>query len=271
MLKKIISVFTVLSVFLALLAFSPVLAKNNKNTEEFTPPEIDGTYDVPGHPEMKVKVFVHKAKPVKPPAPEPSTELVCELYDFNSTSTVSAAGWYLPDGTWNYWVNTSSVPSSIKGDTNQLVQKAFNTWSDAVGSEVTFNKMGETFVVRASLDFKNIIAWGRTSASALAVTYTWYYTATHQVADVDTIMNQKYFWTWADPNSWETPEGTTCAYTNSYDAQNILTHELGHWMGLNDHYTGGYVNNTMYGYGSKVETKKDTLTDGDIAGVNLIY
>ena len=121
-----------------------------------------------------------------------------------------------------------------------------------------------TNVNRARYDGQNIIAWGRTNGSALAVTYTWFNQATGYVAEVDTIMNQKFSWFWNATNN-------TCTEQNSYDAQNILTHELGHWMGLDDTYDSTYVNNTMYGYGSKGETKKDTLTTGDVSGVNAIY
>ena len=77
--------------------------------------------------------------------------------------------------------------------------------------------------------------------------------------DVDTIMNQKFPWTL-----------NTCS-TSAYDAADILNHELGHWFGLNDHYTSAYINNTMYGYGSKAETKKVTPAQGDKDGINLIY
>ena len=92
----------------------------------------------------------------------------------------------------------------------------------------------------------------------MGVTYVWYYTATNLVADVDTIMNKKYPWS------------LSCS-TNSYNAEDILTHELGHWFGLDDEYTGNFIDNTMYGYGSKAEIKKITPENGDKAGINLIY
>ena len=82
-------------------------------------------------------------------------------------------------------------------------------------------------------------------------------------------MNRRTSWGWSDPSDW--PDGQTCALDGVYDAQNILTHELGHTMGLDDHYDAPYENNTMYGYGSRTETKKNTLTTGDITGVSKLY
>lgn len=271
MLKKIISIFTVLSVFLALLAFSPVLAKNNKNTEEFTPPEIDGTYDVPGHPEMKVRVFVHKGKPSPESVPAPA--LTCPA-DPVSLALVSKAGWHLPEGDWTYRLNISSAPSSFRGSFAEFTKRSFAEWQGKteLNGKVAFVPGANTTVNRARYDGQNIIAWGKISASALAIAYTWYYPSTGLVAENDTIMNNKFAWSWTDQTQNPTTDvAVACADQYTYDAQNILTHELGHWVGLNDHYTGDYIDNTMYGYGSKGEAKKDTLTAGDIAGVNAIY
>ena len=121
-------------------------------------------------------------------------------------------------------------------------------------------------IVHGAIEFdgKNIIAWGRASSGTLAVTYTWYYQSTGLVAENDTIFNNRYPWFWNAVNN-------TCTDSKSYDAQDILTHEIGHWMGLNDTYTNDYINNTMFGYGSKGEVKKNTLTTGDTQGVQAIY
>lgn len=248
----------------ALLQAKPDQSKQDATiNEEFTFPEKDGVYDVPGHPELKVKVFVHKVKGGKP-SPTPSPAPICGLSDTDSNATVSSAGWHLP-ANWTYKLNLESVPSSV-GSSNlaAIAGRAFSVWS--VNSGVNFTAVGTTTIARAANDGQNIIAWGRTSGSALAVTYTWYYPDTGLVANVDTIMNQKFFWRWTDQSA--TPN---CADANSYDAQDILTHELGHWMGLDDEYADNYVYNTMYGYGSKGEVYKDTLTTGDIDGVKAIY
>lgn len=55
------------------------------------------------------------------------------------------------------------------------------------------------------------------------------------------------------------------------DFANIATHELGHSVGLGDLYQSACATQTMYGYASFGETKKQTLETGDIAGVRKLY
>lgn len=222
-------------------------------------PEKNGTYDDPDHPGVKVRVFVHPERPEK----TSSSALVCDLADPDSTATVDPAGWKLPS-TWTYQLNPSSVPASV-GGTNlpTIAANGFADWTAAANNKVTFTQGANTTVARQAYDGRNIIAWGRTSGTALGVTYIRYYTATGQVVDVDTIMNKKFPWQWSNSSS--------CAESTAYDAENILTHELGHWLGLDDEYAAAYIDNTMYGYGAKGEVKKNTLTTGDTAGTTAIY
>ena len=259
MLKKIIGLLVLLSLFFII---NPALAAKPNFAPEF--PDKSGIYDVPGHPGMKVRVFVHPAKPAKPGTGSLS-ELKCGLTDPSSDAIVSEAGWIIPEGTWKYRVNPIA-PSTISSDLDTIVQNSFEAWTtttDLNNSKVSLHYDGTTGINRATYDGQNIIAWGRTSGSALGVTYIWYQNGV--AYELDTIMNNKFSWNWGGGTS------ALCAYTNVYDAQNILTHELGHWFGLDDHYTSDYVNNTMYGYGSKAEIKKDTPEQGDIAGVNALY
>lgn len=55
------------------------------------------------------------------------------------------------------------------------------------------------------------------------------------------------------------------------DAQNIATHEIGHGAGLGDLYANKDAEQTMYGYSSLGETKKQTLECGDIKGITKLY
>ena len=257
-------IITILLVVALFLSVALVQAKPDKDTDSDLP-EVNGTYNVPGHPELKVRVFVHNPK-VKP-GPSVLPLLACGLTDPDSVAVVDPTGWHLPSGPWVYRLNTSSVPSSIgSGKLSTIAGLAFGVWSDASKSKVTFAPGSPTTVTRAKYDGQNIITWGRISGTALAVAYTWYYPSTGLVAETDTIMNLKFPWSWTPYDA-----KNLCADANSYDAQDILTHELGHWMGLDDEYAPEYKDNTMFGYGSKWEVKKDTLTSGDITGINRIY
>ncbi|OGH12261.1 MAG: hypothetical protein A2857_00650 [Candidatus Levybacteria bacterium RIFCSPHIGHO2_01_FULL_36_15] len=261
--KKIVAILIIALMLLPFLFSEKKIAQaSNIQKENSDIPEKDGVYDVPGHSNLKVRVFVHNPKPT--PTDQPS--LVCNLSDPDSNAVVAPTGWHLPSGNWTYKLNIGSTPSSIGSNLVNIADSAFATWSSSsVGAKVAFVNGGTTGISRKGFDRNNIIAWGRTSGSALAVTYTWYYPSTGLVAEVDTIMNKKYQW------SWTAYSADACVNSNTYDAQDILTHELGHWIGLNDEYTSSYVNSTMYGYGSKGEIKKDTLTTGDSAGVSAIY
>jgi len=264
MFKKLVFIIFIVFFFTFIIYSQKVFAKNDNLDSNF-PPEKEGTYDVSGHPNLKVKVFIHHPKDIRP-IPTPTTPTItCPNDDVNSTALVPALKWKLPSN-WNYTLNISSVPTSVDSKNLPIIaEKAFYQWTNAPGFNINIARTSlDTTINRSRLDGVNIIAWGRASNSALAITYTWYYPSTGLVAEVDTIINQQFPWFWNADNNM-------CTDQRSYDVQNILTHELGHWMGLDDRYTSEFVNNTMYGYGSKGETKKDTLTSGDINGVSSIY
>jgi len=229
-------------------------------------PEEEGIYNIKDHPNVKLRVFVYRAKP----NPTPTPTLVCSLADTNSSAEVKDAGWKLP-ATWTYRLNLSSVPVSVgSANLSLIASKAYGAWQNVAGGKVIFSRGSNINVNKAQYDRQNIITWGRAPGSALAVSYIWY--SSGIATEVDTIMNNKFTWAWSNSDTWTTtPAGTTCAYQGVYDAQNILTHELGHTMGLDDEYTNDFQNNTMYGYGSTTETKKDSLTSGDILGIQNLY
>ncbi len=255
---KVISLLLSFILFLALALPFSAFAENKVGSNDSGIPETNGDYQDPHNKNIRVRVFVHKVK-----NHDAQALLTCD--DPGSTASVGWAGWKLPAGSWTYRLNPSSVPSSVGGaNLSTIAAAGFSAWQGAQ-NKVTFTAGPTTTKVRSSYDGQNIIAWGRTSGSALGVTYVRYYTSTRLVVDVDTIMNNKFAWSWNGGSS------TTCGNPNTYDAQNILVHEQGHWLGLDDFYTAGFVNNTMYGYGSKGETKKISLTSGDIFGVAAIY
>ena len=266
MTKKIFITLVIISLIATSISFNLVSAKNTSDDSEKIEndiPEQNGTYNVPGHPDLKVRVFVHNVKPEKPGKPvPPAPTLQCGLSDPDSSFIVSAEEWMLP-ASFTYNLNPNNVPALVGSSNWPLIaENSFNTWDNEV-SQVNISRGEDTAVTRKALDGQNIVAWGSAGGSVLGVTYIWYNPSTHEVIELDTIMNKKFVWTWSGTS--------TCAYTNSYDAQSILTHEIGHWFGLNDEYNSDYANNTMYGWGFKMDAKGDTLTSGDILGVQAIY
>lgn len=229
--------------------------------EDWVPPEKEGTYDVPGKPGLKVKVFVHRE--TNPAKGKPGNPLTCNLGDPDMTLTIPRELWRLPS-TWTYRLNTSSVPTSVGGSNLDIfVRRGFDSWQAATGGRVVLTRGADTTVNSKGYDGQNIISWGTASSGSLAVSYLWYYSSTGLLVESDIIMNKIYSWTWSN--------SITCAYKNTYDAENIMTHEQGHWFGLDDVYDSAYRYGTMYGYGYKGEVSKNTLSTGDKAGVYAIY
>lgn len=255
--KKLIIIFLSF-IFL----FTPFLVSAQK-PEDWEPPAKDGVYNVPGKQGLKVRVFVHKDKETNSAKGQPWNPLSCNLGDPDMTLTIPRELWRLPS-TWTYRLNTSSAPSSVGGSNfKTFVRRGFDSWQSAAGGKVTLTQGADTTINKTANDGQNVITWGTAPSGALAVSYVWYYTSSGQLIDSDIIMNKNYSWTWSN--------SLTCAYKNTYDAENIMTHEQGHWFGLDDVYDSAYRYGTMFGYGYKGEVLKSTLSTGDKAGVYAIY
>jgi hypothetical protein len=64
---------------------------------------------------------------------------------------------------------------------------------------------------------------------------------------------------------------STSGEVDKMDFSNIAVHELGHSAGMKDLYTSECAEQTMYGYATEGETKKQTLESGDITGIQKLY
>lgn len=117
----------------------------------------------------------------------------------------------------------------------------------------------------ASPDYKNVITWGRAQPGVVAYAVIWYISSTGEIVDADIVLNSYYKWGIADGN-----EGTR-DLANKFDLRNVVIHEAGHWVGLDDIYDSNYSAMTMYGYTSYGEEIKRSLEPGDITGAQYIY
>jgi hypothetical protein len=100
---------------------------------------------------------------------------------------------------------------------------------------------------------------------ALAITLVTVNTDADKLVDADIIVNGGHCFTDVTTYSEEARFKTK----STYDLQNVLVHELGHWFGLGENYTNPEA--SMYAYVDPFETKKRDLSTDDVTAVQLAY
>ncbi len=217
--------------------------------------------------EIKAKVFVHYPKPEADNGK--IQQPVCQITTDDQVKNYGLAGWKLPSSPTSsivFNINYNSKPVSLlKSSVTSAVNLAFQAWDTSLSN---FNEGSATNINRYQLDGTNLVAWGTTPNNAIAITVTWYYPSTGQWVESDTILNKKLKWSWTPYSTVSAECGGT---SGAYDLQDIMTHENGHWVGLDDLYDSFSRDLTMYGYGMTSELKKDTLGQGDILGKQFLY
>jgi hypothetical protein len=103
----------------------------------------------------------------------------------------------------------------------------------------------------------------RRAKGALAITLVTADENNNSIMDADILVNGGHLFT--DVAAADYKKSATMVY----DLQNVLTHELGHWFGLDEDTTNGEA--TMYAYVFPGETKKRDLAESDINAVQLAY
>jgi hypothetical protein len=160
--------------------------------------------------------------------------------------------WYT---TASYYVNTANTYGFSEAAVTATIQASAETWDGATSFEV-FTYVGTTTSSAGVYDGKNVVSWGSYKAGVIGVTYLW--SAGGRMLETDTILNTYYQW-------------SLSGEPGKMDTQNIMTHEFGHWCGLNDLYNGRDYWLTMYGYSNFGETYKQTLGLGDVNGLRKVY
>jgi len=169
--------------------------------------------------------------------------------------------------TEDYVVDTSNSDGLSSNFIKDSITTDMQTWDtevafDIFGSEDTSATVDGPDTVAP--DDKNEIMFGSISGTnTIAVTIVWGIFSgppgQRRIVEYDMVFDDPDF-LWGD------------ATTNSsfMDFENVLTHELGHALGL-DHPSDTCTEETMYASGTEGETKKRDLNSGDIAGINKVY
>jgi len=182
-----------------------------------------------------------------------------------------------------YTINRTAFPSLLAQDVYDAVQASFATWQAVTCTDVHFSLLSLTdetvtgYNWRSPEDNANLIIWRNGNADtaadlwrhergSIAVTTTTFNSRSGELLDADIEFNGQYYQFTAC-----TPPAAGC--TVAYDVQNTLTHEIGHFIGL-DHTPlsqPGASETTMYPSAPRGEISKRDLAADDIAGFCFIY
>jgi hypothetical protein len=108
-------------------------------------------------------------------------------------------------------------------------------------------------------NYVNMCTFGSTGGS-VATTYTWYMRKGKATVEVDLVFDDGWRWQYE-----------ACGSTNSFDLQNVATHEFGHWLCVGDLYGAADAEKTMYGYVDYGWCQQRTLHQCDIDAAIAIY
>src|SRR5262245_47598504 len=138
-------------------------------------------------------------------------------------------------------LNTANIPTNLDASAVRTqLNNSFATWKQADNAVPSIAATGSTSITKATANHSYDLLFGRTSASAIAVTSTWRWQ--NGEIESDTVFNKKLKWFIAGS------EGDGCLEKKPrYDVANIATHEFGHTYGLG-HPNGGRWE-TMYSFG----------------------
>lgn len=238
-----------------------------------------------GPPAFEKTVFIHygqdvaSGKPSGTPGngPPSNKEKDDELYSY------SRVHWADGDIPVSYWINMTGSPiDSIAVE--EGITASFQIWEDDSGSYIDFTYEGTTIEYFPGIDVDqpdgvNVVGWADLSAQypdAIGITIVWSLRGRRLIVDCDTVLNSASYFAWTqyegagDPNETWLPGYNDDTFFD-VDVQNIMTHEAGHWLMLNDLYDDTASEQTMFGYALDGELKSRSLETGDTDGVRKIY
>ena len=195
--------------------------------------------------------FIHYAKTEKPTPGKPPAANTCYKLMGVKWSAFPV----------NYAINPANPQGLSEAFVTSAISASAETWDNSTSRELFNNSFAVDYsATYGTRNNVNAIAFGDyDSNNVIAITSVWYTKAGKQIVEFDMLLNTRFNW------------GDATASQSIMDLQNIATHEFGHSVGMNDIYSSLCSLVTMYGYGADGETRKRTLEQADITGLQKMY
>ena len=204
-------------------------------------------------PALEKIVFIHYKKDFAKPDNSPSAGMA----KLPSCYAVLAKGAKLTT-IENLTIHPDLELSAILNSANEWDSKTSTALFGSYTIDSTANWDSSTPDGRNEFSFGNYPQQG-----VIAVTIVWGYfsgpISTRKIVEFDVLFDTDFVW------------GDATVNPAVMDLQNIATHEIGHGVGLADMYRTACGEVTMYGYSAYGETKKRTLEQPDINGLQSLY
>ncbi len=158
-----------------------------------------------------------------------------------------------------YYINANGAPQIPNGSEFLAVHAAFDAWENVPSAAVDFDFGGTTPLRSVGRDGLNVITFaddsGLLGSQTLAATFSFINHSNGVLEESDIAFN---------PNH----DFSTSGEEDKFDIQSVVTHEVGHMLGL-DH--SGVVSSVMGPFAAVTQVFQRVLQYDDIAGVSEIY
>jgi hypothetical protein len=165
----------------------------------------------------------------------------------------------------SYWINDKGSPQISNGSDFAAIQASFRTWELVPSADIRFNYKGTTPVGGVGHDGMNVVSFTDTStplgSSTIAATFSFF---KREITDkgIELLFDE------SDIIFNPALDFSTSGEDNKFDIQSVLTHEIGHMLGL-DH--SALVSSVMVPFAAPSQLDQRTLAYDDIAAITEIY
>ncbi len=189
-------------------------------------------------------------------------------YELNTSSKGATVRWGVAEVTVD--LALEATPEELtREQASAAVRAALAVWAPHLPADLSigFVDSDDEGLEADASDRLNVVTWADEAddsgyePAALAITYVTYRTNSGSIVDADIVIN-------AVNESWVVGSEEKADCGTSYDLQNVITHEFGHFLGLG-HSPDDQA--TMFATAAHCEIAKRDLAEDDVAGVQSLY